>query len=210
MANIVGNLPVQAAVEDTNNYFEQFFKGRTSVSAATNDALVGFFQSFTGNKESGKMLAGTVLYTAAATGTDPLVILDELRRIKSSLQKEIKVPLPSTQFVSLYNNYQEVEENKNEYEPGKVFYVPSQNVFYELDANRNLQATTKYKAESVTNPRLGNVVLYNYFEITYELIENELNAYLTMFLNLNRVGTSLLGINNTPPVSKYVSRTILA
>lgn len=38
----------------------------------------------------------------------------------------------------------------------------------------------------------------------------ELDAYLTMFLNLNRVGTSLLGISNSPQVSPYVKRMILA
>lgn len=37
----------------------------------------------------------------------------------------------------------------------------------------------------------------------------ELNAYLAMFLNLNRVNTSLLGISNAPPVNKYVQRAIL-
>ena len=38
----------------------------------------------------------------------------------------------------------------------------------------------------------------------------ELDAYLTMLLNLNRVGTSLLGISNSPQVSPYVKRMILA
>jgi hypothetical protein len=37
----------------------------------------------------------------------------------------------------------------------------------------------------------------------------ELNGYLTMFLNLNRVGTSYLGISNQPVTGKYVARTIL-
>jgi len=37
----------------------------------------------------------------------------------------------------------------------------------------------------------------------------ELNAYITMFLNLNRVGTSFLGVKNSPRVSKYVKRMIL-
>lgn len=36
----------------------------------------------------------------------------------------------------------------------------------------------------------------------------QLNNYTTMFLNLNRVGTSYLGINNSPEVSKYVARMI--
>jgi hypothetical protein len=31
-----------------------------------------------------------------------------------------------------------------------------------------------------------------------------------MLLNLNRVGTSLLGLTNSPRTSKYIQRTILA
>lgn len=38
---------------------------------------------------------------------------------------------------------------------------------------------------------------------------DDLNAYVAMFLNLNRSGTSYLGINNRPKTSKYVSRLIL-
>jgi|LakMenE01Jun11ns_1017448.scaffolds.fasta_scaffold9726725_2 hypothetical protein len=38
----------------------------------------------------------------------------------------------------------------------------------------------------------------------------ELDAYLIMLLNLNRVGTSLLGISNSPRTSPYVERMILA
>lgn len=32
--------------------------------------------------------------------------------------------------------------------------------------------------------------------------------YVSMFLNLNRVGTSFLGVNNQPKPSKYIARTI--
>jgi hypothetical protein len=39
---------------------------------------------------------------------------------------------------------------------------------------------------------------------------SELDAYLTMLLNLNRVGTSLLGLSNSPRTGKYIERTILA
>lgn len=39
--------------------------------------------------------------------------------------------------------------------------------------------------------------------------KSQLNSYVTMFLNLNRVGTSYLGISNQPTASKYVSRMIL-
>ena len=40
--------------------------------------------------------------------------------------------------------------------------------------------------------------------------KNELNLYLAMFLNLNRVGTSLLGVNNQLKQNKYITRAILA
>lgn len=38
---------------------------------------------------------------------------------------------------------------------------------------------------------------------------DELVAYTSTFLNLNRVGTSYLGVKNTPSSSQYVARTIL-
>lgn len=34
-------------------------------------------------------------------------------------------------------------------------------------------------------------------------------SYLTMFLNMNRVGTSMLGLSNSPVTSKYIKRAIL-
>lgn len=43
----------------------------------------------------------------------------------------------------------------------------------------------------------------------YSLTENQLNSYVTAFLNLNRTGTSYLGINGVPRVGKYVQRMIL-
>jgi len=41
-----------------------------------------------------------------------------------------------------------------------------------------------------------------------KMAKGELNAYLTMFLNLNRVGTSYLGLKNGPQLNKYVARLI--
>lgn len=38
----------------------------------------------------------------------------------------------------------------------------------------------------------------------------ELNLYLATFLNLNRVNTSLLGLNNEPRASLFVKRCVLA
>ena len=41
------------------------------------------------------------------------------------------------------------------------------------------------------------------------LDEDQLNSYVTAFLNLNRTGTSYLGINGAPRVGKYVQRMIM-
>lgn len=37
----------------------------------------------------------------------------------------------------------------------------------------------------------------------------ELNQYLAVFLNLNRVGTSVLGINNSPTSNEFVKRSVI-
>lgn len=38
---------------------------------------------------------------------------------------------------------------------------------------------------------------------------SELNDYLVMFLNLERKGTSYLGVVNAPKINQYIERTIL-
>jgi hypothetical protein len=43
-----------------------------------------------------------------------------------------------------------------------------------------------------------------------KLSAGELDAYTAMFLNFERVGTSYLGINNTPQLNKYIQRTIIS
>jgi hypothetical protein len=57
-------------------------------------------------------------------------------------------------------------------------------------------------ASQNTNP----MVILNEFQ---KMPRGELNQYLTVFLNLNRVGTSLLGLNNNLNTSNPVARTIL-
>jgi hypothetical protein len=43
-----------------------------------------------------------------------------------------------------------------------------------------------------------------------KLSPGELDAYTAMFLNIDRIGTSFLGVTNQPVINKYVTRTILA
>ena len=105
----------------TANYFNNFFKPTFDVSQNLDEAVIGFFEQITVNKQSARAMAGAVIYTAKAQGLDPMEIL--------------------TQFRSLP--------------------------------------------------------------------EGKLNTYLTMFLNLNRAGTSLLGITNAPSTNKFIKRSIL-
>jgi|APCry1669190731_1035312.scaffolds.fasta_scaffold163327_1 hypothetical protein len=118
---VYGNLPPASNNNTTTGYFDNFFTQINTVSENVNDAVIGYFQELTGNKDSGATLAAAVLYTAQQQNIEPMQLIDEFRKLKP----------------------------------------------------------------------------------------NELNAYLTMFLNFNRVGTSLLGLSNTPQTSKYITRAIL-
>lgn len=121
--SVTGNLPINNInTNSTTAYFNNFFNPNFTISQNVDDTIVGYFQSVTGNKESGAALAASVIYTAQTQGIDPMTILDEFRKLN----------------------------------------------------------------------------------------KNELNAYLTMFLNLNRVNTSLLGLSNSPQLNKYIARSILA
>jgi len=118
---IYGNLPPIESTNNTTDFFNKFFIQGTNTSSNINDAVIGYFQSVTDDKDSGITLAAAVLSTAATQGITPLELIDQFRSLS----------------------------------PG------------------------------------------------------ELNAYLTMFLNINRAGTSLLGLSNSPQTSKYIIRAVL-
>jgi hypothetical protein len=115
-----GNLP-QEQIDETSSFFNNYFRDPISASQFTNDAVVGFFENYTKNKDTAKVLAAAILRTADAQGIDPMTLVQEFQQLQGQ----------------------------------------------------------------------------------------ELNAYLTFILNLNRVGTSLLGISNNPQQSQYIIRSIL-
>lgn len=43
-----------------------------------------------------------------------------------------------------------------------------------------------------------------------KLRRDQLSPFISYFLNLSRIGTSLIGVQNAPQRNKYVTRTILA
>lgn len=81
-------------------------------------------------------------------------------------------------------------------------YIPGQ-------TNPLAQDTNVYNAETDTWSTSGTNYAKPGPSAPYNQI-SQLDAYLTMFLNLNRVGTSLLGLSNSPRTSPYIQRAILA
>jgi hypothetical protein len=76
-----------------------------------------------------------------------------------------------------------------------------------IDQTIQIQQVTGYKADRiVTGPGQYD---YNYYEVTTKQDTDELTPYLTVLLNTNRVGTSLLGLSNSPKINKYIQRAIL-
>ena len=61
--SVTGNLPFNNInTNSTTAYFNNFFKPNFTVSQNVDDAIVGYFQTMTGNKESGAALAASVIY----------------------------------------------------------------------------------------------------------------------------------------------------
>lgn len=81
--------------------------------------------------------------------------------------------------------------------------------YYPGTTNQQAQDTDVYDANTGTWTSSGKQYAKPGPSASYNEI-GELDAYLTMFLNLNRVGTSLLGLSNSPQVSPYIQRAILA
>jgi len=122
MSIATNTLSVDAdSLKNTQSFFNNVALPPIAVSQNIDDAILGYFQLVSENKESARALAGAVILTSISQGIDPMETLDEFKKMS----------------------------------------------------------------------------------------QNELNEYLTMFLNLSRVGTSYLGISNRPSTSKYIARMIL-
>jgi hypothetical protein len=65
---------------NTPKYFNNFYGIDFAIGAA-NDAITAYFEKYTGNAESGKALAATVIYTAQAQGIDPMTALNEFQKL---------------------------------------------------------------------------------------------------------------------------------
>lgn len=157
MPNESANIPSSNdKINLTTEYFNNYFAPTLSVSQNVDNSVLSYFESLTGDKETAKILASSVLYTALTQNMDPMEIITEMAKLS----------------------------RKNE---------------------KNLTTGSNYTARVVSNTDQ----YANPGPVLRPKISTELNSYLAMFLNLNRVNTSLLGVSNQPQTNKYISRAIL-
>jgi len=120
MVVTMNNIPQQNA-NNTIKYFNNFYNDVASISQNENDAIVSYFEQYTADKEAARILAQTVIDTASAQKVDPMIVLDQFKKVPN----------------------------------------------------------------------------------------NDINAILALFLNINRNSTSLLGVKSSPVTNPYVARTII-
>jgi hypothetical protein len=94
------NLPVISNTNATIRYFNNYFGPEVTVNQNIDNTVLGFFESVTGNKQSARVLASAVLYTAAIQGVDPLGVVEELRTLARRNQ-------PTTAAVRYTDNAQQ-------------------------------------------------------------------------------------------------------
>ena len=169
MSTTSGNLPTDNGYNSTQQYFNNFYIQQPNVGPGENDAVIAYFQMITGDKETGKTLAQSVIYTCIQQGLDPVSTVEQLKRFSDANR--------------LANPTYSSETDKGA-----------------QDTNVYVDGVWEPGTKQYANP--GPSTPYNNL--------SELDAYLTMLLNLNRAGTSLLGLSNSPRTGKYIERTILA
>lgn len=82
--------------------------------------------------------------------------------------------------------------------------------YFQTVTNGNLQSAQILASTVIYTAMAQGIDPLNIIQQFQALPKGELNLYLAMFLNLNRVGTSLLGVNNQKKQNKYITRSILA
>lgn len=194
-----GNLPQRTDREPTSEYFNNFFEQEFVTSQNVNDAVLGYFQTVTGDAASAKVLASTVLMTSLSQGIDPMSIIDELRRLSQKNQiNEQKFWVMNKDGSGDKQTVVAANPTDAILKGGEQLGLTRKDSIDQLKAELSYNTRTNENVDPYAKP--GPPPRKNF---------NELDAYLTVFLNLNRVGSSLLGISNQPQTNKYVQRAIL-
>jgi len=65
----------------TDNFFNNFFNFPIEVSSNIDAAILAHFEQIADNKESARALASAVIYTAIKQGINPMVALDDFKKL---------------------------------------------------------------------------------------------------------------------------------
>ena len=71
------SLPLNNAAK----YFNNFYSIDFTTGTGENDAVVAFFQKYTGDAVAGQSLAATVIYTAKAQNIDPMAVVTQFQQL---------------------------------------------------------------------------------------------------------------------------------
>jgi hypothetical protein len=74
----------------------------------------------------------------------------------------------------------------------------------------NKESALALSSAVVYTARVQNIDVMAVLDEFKKLSTEQLGPYISYFLNLSRIGTSLIGVQNTPIKNKYVARTIIA
>jgi len=80
--------------------------------------------------------------------------------------------------------------------------------FEKVTANKD--SALALSSAVIYTARVQNMDVMAVLDEFKKLNKTQLTPYISYFLNLSRVGTSLIGVQNSPVKNKYVSRTIIA
>lgn len=165
-----GNLPKPDNVNSTTEYFNNYFSDRFTTSPNINDAVIGYFQSVTGDVDSGKALAATVIYTALSQGLDPMSLVDEFRKLKAGRRVEVKTPIPNSSVIDSFTSYNQIVGDKNKYPVGQLFYVSSKNIFYrsyyaEISIQQPLVIQTSFADQTIVTTVATKTSAHIYFGV---------------------------------------------
>lgn len=66
-----------SATDDTKEFFTNIYEIIDPISSNQYDSVISFFENYTGNKETAKIISSAVLYTAARRGVDIMSVMQE-------------------------------------------------------------------------------------------------------------------------------------
>ena len=73
-----------SGTNNTTRYFNNFTTAKFTVSSNVNDAILSYFEEQTGNADSARLLAQTVIDTAQAQREDPMSVLTQFQQLQNN------------------------------------------------------------------------------------------------------------------------------